>query len=155
MQHFPARLIVHNAWAALRRRCSARAQAADDQLRAGTAPLGAPSSDTVLDQSIPPQTPLEPSTAFVLAESFCWCLLVLGLSLAAAGSSLSGVFSLVGALCGGNVIFTIPGALWLHFGSGGRGRRLVIAAPLLAVGGLITIFGTYATLQQMSSGGER
>lgn len=154
MQHFPARLVIHNAWLALRRGCISRAQTADGRLLGGTPPLGAPSDEPV-ERPTPPRPSHEPSTTFVIAESFSWCLLVLGLSLAAAGSSLSGVFSLVGALCGGNVIFTIPGALWLHFGSGGWARRLVIAAPLLAVGGLITVFGTYATIKEMVSGGER
>jgi amino acid permease len=155
MQHFPARLVVHNAWTALRRGCTSRAQAADDRMLNGTLPEGA-LSDGSVDRPTPPQPCHQISTTFVIAESVSWCLLVLGLSLAAAGSSLSGVFSLVGALCGGNVIFTIPGAIWLHFESGARARRLVIAAPLLAVGGLITVFGTYATVQEMvSSGGDR
>jgi len=174
MQHFPARIVLHNAWAALlrRARCAGAPLAVDDAA-AGTLPLQAPrAADDAAGGTLPLQrargAPLgqpaaeqgepllppsgEPSDAFILAEAAVWCALVLCVSLAAAGSSLSGVFSLVGALCGGNVIFTIPGALWLKLGEGSQPRRLLLAGPLIAIGALITVFGTYATIQQMVTG---
>ena len=149
MQHFPARLILHNVLGSLLQKQKERDESAND--RSNMMSLSMP-LEASLEQPSPEPSVQEPSAIFIWGESCVWCLLVLGLSLAAAGSSLSGVFSLVGALCGGNVIFTIPGALWLQIGDGNRIRRGVRAAPLLFMGGFVTIFGTYATIQGLVEG---
>ena len=79
----------------------------------------------------------------------------------ALGSALSQVFALIGAICGGTVIFLVPGLLWANLGGGApaSAKRIVPAAVLISVALFIMCAGTAVTLIQMVTqgvgGGDR
>uniref|UniRef100_A0A7S0Q5N9 Amino acid transporter transmembrane domain-containing protein n=1 Tax=Coccolithus braarudii TaxID=221442 RepID=A0A7S0Q5N9_9EUKA len=87
------------------------------------------------------------SINFVRVEAIVWCASVLLLSLSA-GDSLSSIFQLVGAVCGGTVVFSLPGVLALKTSAFGRAYQF-LGGCLLGVGLFITVSGTYVTIASM------
>ena len=59
---------------------------------------------------------------FIVVESVVW-VAVVAVVAQALGSALSQVFALIGAICGGTVIFLVPGLLWANLGAARPRRR--------------------------------
>lgn len=118
MQHFPARTTIHQIWVKW-------------NLKRGT------------------ELPAGMSSSFVLFEGLGWTFFALAISVLSSSThtSLDSVFGLVGSICGGTVIFTIPGLMWRVAGSGPF--RLPAVFLCIAMGVFVTFVGTAATIHKM------
>lgn len=135
MQHFPARLALHSAWAALRP-------------RRGSSTLGAPMLGASAEHASSGTDSLKQlSTTFIVVEGVLWTSSA-GVLAYLVGPAIAKVFGLIGAVCGGGVIFVYPGLLWAKLGNGApsSARRVVPAASMLVVGVFIMGVGTYMNL---------
>ena len=173
-QHFPARVAL---WRWYKELCGCRRRSGgrDSRLYLNTGDVQpSPSTMTrnaqlsnvseILDDDLSLAAAAEEDAGaplgFIVVESVVW-VAVVAVVAQALGSALSQVFALIGAICGGTVIFLVPGLLWANLGGGApaSAKRIVPAAVLIAVALFIMCAGTAVTLEQMVTqgvgGGDR
>lgn len=96
------------------------------------------------------QAPGEASTAFIFVEAAIFVGLSTLIAILA-GSRLSAVFQLCGALGGSTVVFTMPGLLWSRLGAGAPSSltRRLPSVVMVTFGLFILVMGTGITIESI------